>query len=301
MSIRFAVSGLLFPVALAAQQIADTSYRPRVAAPAYGIGQGPVVLLDEAHHNFHRVDGRYAPFVRLLERDGYVVRPNRARFSRAALDSARVLVIANALARQNDTSWVLPNPSAFDDDEIAAVRDWVRAGGALLLIADHMPFAGAADKLGAAFGVVFGNGFVFDSSNNSLLRFRRADGSLGVTPITNGRNPGERVDSVTAFTGSAFRLATGMPLMTLGRGTTLLMPVRAWQFSDSTPRIRTESMLQGAHFPYGNGRVVVLGEAAMLSAQVAGPQRNPMGMNHPEAAQNAQFALNVMHWLSRLY
>jgi hypothetical protein len=292
---------LLAPCVLGAQQIADTSYRPRVAAPAYEIGKGPVVFLDEAHTNFHRVDGRYAPFVQLLRRDGYVVRPNRSRFSRAVLDSARVLVIANALAKQNENNWVLPNPSAFDDDEIAAVRDWVRAGGSLLLIADHMPMAGAADKLASAFGVVFGNGFVYDSSNNSLLRFRRGDGSLGVTPITNGRSASERVDSVTAFTGSAFRIASGTPIMTLGAGTVLLMPVRAWQFSDSTPRLRVESMLQGAHFSYGNGRVVVLGEAAMLSAQVAGPQRSPMGMNHPEAAQNAQFALNVLHWLSRLY
>lgn len=303
MSTRLTLSCLLLPIAAAAQQVADTSYRPRVAEPAYQAGTGPLVFLDEAHHNFHRVDGRYAPFVKLLERDGYVVRPNRARFSLATLESARVLVIANAIAAQNDgtNAWVLPNPSAFADDEIAAVRDWVRAGGSLLLIADHMPFAGAADKLGAAFGVVFGNGFVFDSSNNSMLRFRRADGSLGVTPITNGRNPSERIDSVTAFTGSAFRVASGAPLMTLGPGTSLLLPIRAWQFNDSTPRIRTESMLQGTHFPYGNGRVVVLGEAAMLSAQVAGAQRLPMGLNHPEAPQNAQFALNVMHWLSRLY
>ncbi len=36
----------------------------------------------------------------------------------------------------------------------------------------------------------------------------------------------------------------------------------------------------------------------MFSAQLAGPARMPMGMNHPLAKQNAQFALNVMHWLS---
>jgi hypothetical protein len=39
----------------------------------------------------------------------------------------------------------------------------------------------------------------------------------------------------------------------------------------------------------------------MFSAQVAGPQRNPMGMNHPSAPQNAQFLLNVMHWLSGVF
>jgi hypothetical protein len=75
----------------------------------------------------------------------------------------------------------------------------------------------------------------------------------------------------------------------------------AWQFSDSTPRVRADGLLQGAAIEFGRGRVVLLGEAAMLSAQIGGAQRNRMGMNHPVAVQNAQFALNVLHWLSRLY
>jgi hypothetical protein len=41
----------------------------------------------------------------------------------------------------------------------------------------------------------------------------------------------------------------------------------------------------------------MLGEAAMLSAQIAGPQRQPMGMNVP-GSDNKQLALNIMHWLS---
>ena len=38
----------------------------------------------------------------------------------------------------------------------------------------------------------------------------------------------------------------------------------------------------------------------MLTAQRAGPERRPMGMNAPGAEQNAQFALNILHWLSEL-
>lgn len=45
--------------------------------------------------------------------------------------------------------------------------------------------------------------------------------------------------------------------------------------------------------------VAAFGEAAMFSAQV-GSDREPMGMNDPEADQNYQFVLNVMHWLSGL-
>ena len=50
----------------------------------------------------------------------------------------------------------------------------------------------------------------------------------------------------------------------------------------------------------GKGRVAIFGEAAMFSAQLAGPEKVPMGMNNPVAKQNPQFLLNVMRWLSGL-
>jgi hypothetical protein len=294
---------LLAPALALSQQVADTSFRPTIASPAHARGTGPIVVLDEAHRNFHTLDGRYRPFGMLLERDGYVVRPNRSAFSRSVLDSARLLVIANAIAPENaQGNWVRPIRPAFRADEVRAVRDWVTSGGSLLLIADHMPMAGAADSLAAAFGVFFVDGFAQDSSQVSIIRHRRADGALGSHPVLSGRNPRERIDSLTAFTGQAFRVVgNGTPLMTLGRGTVVLMPDTAWQFSDRTPRIRADGMLQGVAMEVGRGRVVMLGEAAMMSAQLAGPQRNPMGMNHPAAAQNAQFVLNVVRWLTRAY
>ena len=298
-----AILFISIPFCLGAQQVADTTYRPPIPNPAFAAGRGPLVLLDEAHTNFHTVEGRYRPFVMLLERDGYVVRPNRTPFSTAALARARVLVIANALHESNEERWSLPTPSAFTDAEITAVRDWVESGGSLLLIADHMPFGGAAEKLALAFRVAFGNGFAADSLlRTGAMRFRLADASLGNHPIIRGRNRAERVDSVTTFTGQAFRLiGGGAPLFTLARNTTLLLPSTAWVFSDSTPRIRSDGMLQGAAMEFGRGRVVMLGEAAMMSAQLGGPNRTPMGMNEPSANQNAQFALNVLRWLSRVY
>lgn len=59
-------------------------------------------------------------------------------------------------------------------------------------------------------------------------------------------------------------------------------------------------MLQGAVLRFGRGRVALFGEAAMFTAQLAGPTRKPVGMNAPEAGQNAQFVLNLLHWLSGL-
>jgi hypothetical protein len=51
---------------------------------------------------------------------------------------------------------------------------------------------------------------------------------------------------------------------------------------------------------FGGGRVVVLGEADMLSALLGNPPENePIGMNYP-GVDNKQLTLNIMHWLSGL-
>src|ERR1700754_915223 len=121
-----------------AQQVADTAFSPPVAHPAYKEGLGPLILLDEAHENFHTANGRYMAFAKLARRDGYRVVGNSTRFSAASLKGARILVIANALNKRNaggGANWRLPTPSAFEPEEIAAVRDWVRGGGSLMLIA----------------------------------------------------------------------------------------------------------------------------------------------------------------------
>ena len=55
---------------------------------------------------------------------------------------------------------------------------------------------------------------------------------------------------------------------------------------------------QGAVREVGQGRVAVFGEAAMLSAQVAGPNRVPAGMNAPGAEQNATLLRNLVRWLT---
>ena len=216
-----------------------------------------------------------------------------------ALAAAKVLVVANAMGERNAKgNWTLPTPPAFTPAEVEAVRNWVSGGGALLLIADHMPFPGANETLAAAFGIWLVNGFATDSSCAAdEFVFRRADSTLADHAITRGRAAQERVDSVRSFTGEGFRMSAGSSLLKLGRGTVVLMPFAAWAFSDSTPRLAAEGMSQGAVLRFGSGRVAVFGEAAMFSAQVSGAQRRPMGMNDPTAGQNAQFLLNVLHWL----
>lgn len=284
-----------------AQQVSDTLFMPPLSSPAYLQGKGPIVLIDEAHNNFHTSTGRYLTFARLLERDGYRIKPLTSRATKESLAQASILVISNALASDDVQEWRLPNPSAFDSTEIKVINQWVADGGSLWLIADHMPFPGAVENLAKSLGVLVGNGFAMNTRGNaSEIFFTRKNGLLGNHPITQGRNKSEQVDSVTSFTGQAFRLERGTPLMTIGKDVDLLMPVTAWQFSDSTARISATGMLQGAVIEYKKGRVAVFGEAAMFSAQLAGPQRRRVGMNSPLAKQNHRMLLNVAHWLSRL-
>ena len=287
---------LLCGAAVAAQQVADRAFNPVVDKPRYQTGRGPLVAIDAAHLNFHTADGGYAPFANLLRLDGYRVESSTSPFAADVLGKMDVLVIANAMHKQSEKDWApLPSLPAFTDAEIAAVEAWVRTGGSLLLIADHMPLAGHGEALAAAFGVRFQNGFALDAKNGGMITFRQSAGTLLPGIVTDG------VNAVTTFTGQAFRVDSsvkGEPVLRLPVGYQLLLPEVAFQFSERTPRIPAVGLLQGAIVYHGRGRLAVFGEAAMFSAQVTGPDQRPMGMNHPEARENGRFALNVMHWLT---
>ena len=112
------------------------------------------------------------------------------------------------------------------------------------------------------------------------------------------RDAAERVDSVATFTGQAFEPDTLTdPLMVFGPSAVSLMPEVAWSFPSGTPRISVDGWPQGAVRRYGEGRIAFFGEAAMFTEQVCGSDNSLMGMNAPQASQNAQFALNLIRWL----
>jgi len=288
-----------FALTANAQQVPDTEFKPPITKPLFKPGEGPVVLIDEAHYNFHTASGRYQTFADLLRRDGFVVRGSNGKFSKMTLSAGRVMVIANALHESNQSNWSPPNPSAFSKDEISAVKAWVADGGSLLLIADHLPFPGAAGELARAFGITFNNGYAFEQGNSGPISFTPESGLNMKHPILQGRDESERVTKIVTFTGSAFQIEQGEPLMTFSENAISLMP-RAFgeRFTPETPRTGIGNWHQGAVIKFGKGRVAVFGEAAMFSAQLAGPNRAPMGMNAPEASRNPQFLLNVMHWMA---
>ena len=305
-----AVAALLVTTpALARQQMVDPGFRPTVERPTYAEGQGPVVVIDGAHHNFHRIDGQYAPFAALLTADGYRVGGGDKAFDQGGLDGVDVLVIANAGAVRE------PEGPIFTDSEIEALEAWVRAGGRLLLIADHAPFGAAAEPLAARFGVRMGKGYAFVPTPQGVsTNLEYAGDAFGDHPIMSGREADERVEGVTAYTGQSLAGPEGATIL-------LPMAVGAREAADPpvlqriTDRIAageeagavvTELSAaalpaQALAFSHGDGRVVVLGEAGMLTAQrVRFPDGREMSFGMNAAPGNARFGLNILHWLTGL-
>lgn len=304
--------------ASAQTQEADPSFDARVERPAYRPGAGPVVTLDAAHRNFHTMDGRYRPFAQLVAADGYRIESGTAPFTRRSLARTRILVIANA----GSGNAAATGQPAFSEAECDSVAAWVRRGGALLLIADHSPFGRAAQSLASRFGVRMGEGWVFEPQPaapflTTQIVYSRENGRLGAHPILEGRDPAERVGTLKAFTGQSLTLPRGAAALMIlhpeaheardAAALNAIAPLLRQGWSAETARSAGAApvggRVQGLAMRFGRGRVVILAEAAMLSAQVVrlpgegGGRTFTMGMNQP-GLDNRQFALNVMRWLS---
>lgn len=295
-----------------AQQAADPSFRPSLARPAFKSGEARV-LFDEAHHNFHTLEGRYHPFAELLRLDGCQLTPNREQFTPQSLTTFNLLVIANAagddLAGGSETSAARP---AFTPDEIEAVHGWVQSGGALLLIADHAPFGQAAAALAERFGVDMAKGYTLDKvqtfggeGDPADIEFTRERGSLGEHAIFLGRDNSERVARIVAFTGQSLAGPHGSSALLLLSSSALDLPPMSPDRPEDPDAVLRQARSAagrslGVAMNVGSGRVVVLGEAAMLTAQVVSPRgggparKTGMGV---EGIDNQQFVLNTVRWL----
>jgi hypothetical protein len=79
-------------------QVANSKFEPDVDQPTVASTSAPpTVCIDEGHHNFHTLEGRYAPFAEVLRADGYRVTAAVGELRRESLTSCDVLVIANTL------------------------------------------------------------------------------------------------------------------------------------------------------------------------------------------------------------
>lgn len=307
-------------IAQAGGTVGTGGYVVAVDEPTFKKGTGPRILVDEAHNNYQTIDDRFKGFADLMIADGASVKPSREPISAKTLADTDVLVICNALNEKNALEkktidkWRLPAPEAFTDDEIKAISAWVNSGGSLLLVADHMPFPSAVEKLGNAFGVVtednfaFAADFTYKPGDMNLIKFYQQPATpngdrLRRHPVVEGSKEGQRIPYVVTFTGSAFRMKPGIaysPILELGEGTKIAWPSDHADISEKTPFSAGVGLLQGAALQVGSGKAAIFGEASLFSVNYADWWKNyPLGFQNPEAPYNKQFILNVIHWLAQ--
>jgi hypothetical protein len=302
--------------AMAQEQMADPDFVAAVERPAY-VTDGPIVAVDEAHDNLHTMRGQYRPFADLVAADGFRMVAWTQSFEASELQDIDILVIANARNLDAIMAGDLTQ-SAFTTTEIRAVIDWVRGGGSLLLIADHAPFGNAAEALGQAFGVSMGKGWAFDRERDggitTQLDYSHANGQVGEHSILRGRNGEEEVSIVRTFTGQSLGVPlAATALLRFGTDAREAQTPDDLNKEDAASRgsdqgqygarsVSIAGRAQGLAMTFGEGRVVALGEAGFLTAQVVRyPDGTEMrfGLNVP-GTDNQQLVLNIMHWLSGL-
>jgi hypothetical protein len=260
----------------------DESFDPAIDTPAFPRGRGPVVLVDQAHRNVVSLATYLGPVGRMLEKDGYQLRAARAAFDAFLLRTVRVLVIANAMAAEGGA----PDASAFTSGEISTVDTWVRRGGGLLLVADRAPFGGPARALARAFGVTL--------DDNTVLR-RGDDGRpTGELVVESGRDgvPGHEILAGVA------RMFYVVGESVDGPGAILRAPMGT--YSGPTAEATSGPLVDGRPlllaFAHGEGRVVVLGDAGVVSAFGSAGGASHRGISQGD---NTRLVRNIIRWLAR--
>lgn len=280
----------------------DTNSDPdiKVTRPAY-LKKHPKVLFDEAHFNVHTSGGRSKAFADLITNDGYRVIPGKEKFERKTLKGVDILVIVSALGADREIKPEAAGNPAFTEEECDVVKNWILRGGSLLLITDHEPTGAAARNLSKRFGVEMSNGTTMDSvpenymkGCNGCMRFTRENGLLKDHPITRGSDSSERIRGIENGVGQSLIGPSGSTAF-------LKLSDTAYDELPGGKKISAAGRAQGIAIKFGKGRVVVLGEAAMLAGQGPRPGQKfrRWWLDYP-GIDNRQLALNILHWLSRL-
>jgi hypothetical protein len=161
--------------------------------------------------------------------------------------------------------------------------------------------------IGLLSGGLFSQQVADTGFNPVIVRPEYAMGKGPVVLIDEGHNnfhtadgrylPFARLLRVT-FTGQAFKKpADAITILRFDERYLLLETDTAWVFNSKTKSIPIKDWAQGAYLKYGKGRLVLFGEAAMFTAQLAGPSQARVGMNSDYAEDNYKLLLNIIHWL----
>lgn len=281
------------------RSIADDAFNVSVSAPQFKTLQ-PKVTFDESHKVHHRISKTYKPLAALLTNDGCIVSANDKAIDQSVMETADIYVIVTAMGKEDPG-----DISPFTDAEVSTLTDWVSSGGSLLLVTEDYPFGLAMQPLLSKFGIDVHNGYTEDSLLASkdvkdALLFEKSKGNLNsMHPIC------QDIKRVYTFTGSAVKGDSScIPLLlfssasqnfnvkvnVMKSGSDILTSVEYADFYSA------QGFCQGLCKQYEKGKIVVLAESALLTAQID-KNGNKFGMNVPEN-DNKQFALNIFRWLA---
>lgn len=277
----------------------DNEYDVTVKEPKLA-GLKTRIFFDEAHKNHHEIERTYKPFAALLRNDGCIITAARKPIVKPVLEEAEIYVIATAMGKEEPGE-----KSPFTDSEINTLEEWVRNGGSALIVTEHYPFGLAMQSLLKKFGVTVHNGYTEDSTLTNkdvrdALLFEKSNGSLN-----DNHSITSNVDRVNTFTGSSVKGdSTWMPLLIFtDNAQNYNVDVKVNKDGgDVNVNIAyadfysAKGYAQGICKIYGKGKIVVLAESAMLTAQID-KNGNKFGMNIPNA-DNKEFTLNIFRWLA---
>jgi len=255
-------------------------------------------MVDLGHWNDAPADPHFFGLAQLLTWDGYRVTRSKQELVPELLRDTNLLILDNAMpypalfrrfaagsGGQRSDGWSMlglgSRADAFTAGEGAAVRDWVRGGGALFLEAS-VPGAGrAAGAVAGALGVTFHDCRAGPWGASYGILIPAAE--VGEDAITAGRQGvNEQVLRVAVLAGGWVE----------GPGSEAIPILKA-------PAGGADGCLEdkplAVAFRFGRGRVVA------LSAQLERDEGVVRSTGaDPRWADNRQLALNMMHWLSGL-
>jgi len=286
-------------------QRADMHTDMSVSSPKFNPERSPRVSFDSGHGNFHDIKTTYAPFAMLLKNDGISLSTHENLFTENTLQGIELLIIVNATPTKNTEG---ETSSAFTESEINVLNNWIQNGGSLLLIADHDPFGSASSKLAKAFGVEMSSVWTVDSlrfseaiGKTTWLEFSEENKGLGRHSILQSEIPESAVRRVITFTGQSLSFDSSWTSILQ------LSPYARNYYHQSDAKVAASDTATYFAVPgqsqliargYGNGRIVIAGEAAMFTAQKVRIffKSYHAGFNY-NGYDNKNLVLNIVHWL----
>lgn len=233
------------------------------------------ILIDTAHNNLlHPNEPDYTDFFVFLKERGYTVfQPGGSKFSAEELDRAQVLILG------------VPENTYLLQEEVVLIMDFVRSGGALLIMHRYggdLVQKTDLNELSAQFGIYFENTLIRDTTNVGVDCVPVITIAT-TTPILKG------INKIVLAGACSLRVAKDAKPLVMANPTSsleLFNPNTYSWIKDDTH----ESFCLAAYTTYGQGRVVAIGSPEFLF------NMSTFGFS---SLDNKKFTQNIFNWLAQ--